>query len=273
MFRKLASIILLGSMLLCSRTNSQPPHQDPQGNDKPEAMAFEVATVKPSGADEIRGMLPSENGFSARGVLIMQLIWFAYRGPDASERGIIRPEQINGLPAWTTKSRYDIEAKLPPEITPSFQKLRSEQRRKMLQQMMASLLADRFKMRIHFEMKNQPVYELVVKDHSKLKESPLTSNSCLMNWGGGFLDFRDCAADELATNLSSDSDIGRIVVNRTGLQGVYDFHLKWAPNGEEAIEGPSLFSALEEQLGLRLVSTKAPVDMLVVDSIATPSPN
>lgn len=207
-------------------------------------MAFEVASVKPSGADEIRGMMPPENGFSARGVLITQLVWFAYRGANATERGIIRPDQISGLPAWTAKSRYDIEAKLAPEITPSFQKLRSEQRRKMLQQMMASLLADRFKLRVRFEMKNQPVYELVVKDHSKLKESPSSPNSCLMNWGGGFLDFRDCSADELATNLSSDSDVGRIVVNRTGLQGVYDFHLKWAPNGEETTEGPSLFSVL-----------------------------
>jgi uncharacterized protein (TIGR03435 family) len=265
---------LLAAACISSSTYAQSRQASP-AKEKFTVPAFEVASVKLANPDEHMQIMPTGDGFTARRVLIAQLIWFAYRSSDASDagHGIIKSEQIAGLPGWTTKSRYDIEAKLPPEMLPSFQKLRAEQRREVLQQMLATLLADRFKLRIHFKSTEKAVYALIVKNSSKLK--PLSSTDlCLMNWGNDFLDFRNCTIDQFAMNLSTNEDVGRIVINRTGLAGVYDLRVKWTPYEEEPSGGaPSLFSAIEEQFGLKLVSANAPVNTLVVDSIEAPSPN
>jgi len=93
----------------------------------------------------------------------------------------------------------------------------------------------------------------------------------MLSWAGN-LHFGDCSIDQLALSLSGQDEVGRIVVNKTGLSGTYELRLKWTPYVEEESDGgPSLFSALKDQLGLTLVSAKALVNTLVVDSIEKPS--
>jgi uncharacterized protein (TIGR03435 family) len=274
--KRFVLLFLTVCILIPSFAYGQTQKADPS-NEQPKPLTFDVASVKPTKSDDgIAGIIPSPTGFSARRVLIMQLIMFAYRNINGyqSDQGIILPKQIVGLPGWTMKERYDIDAKLPPEILSSFQNLRAEQQREILQPMLASLLTERFKLKFHYKSTDEELYSLILKNASKLNALSHATNPCSMKWGSNYLDFHDCSIDLLAWNLSFNEDIGRIVVNRTGQTGVYEFHLHWTPLGNEDSENaPSLFSALEEQLGLKLVSTKGKVNTLVVDSIEKPSPN
>jgi uncharacterized protein (TIGR03435 family) len=154
---------------------------------------------------------------------------------------------------------------------------------------MQTLLADRFHLQLHRETRELPAYTLTVaKGGSKLEQSK--SRELRMNWGMGRFDYRGAPMSMLATTLTQLA--GRIVVDQTGLTGNYDLTLQWTPDeaqsqvfrragdwasaGEASIpdaSGPSLFTALKEQLGLRLEATKAPIEMLVVDHAEHPSEN
>jgi uncharacterized protein (TIGR03435 family) len=274
--KRFALLFLTVCILIPSSASGQTRKAEPS-NERPKPLTFDVASVKLTKSDEgIAGILPSPTGFSARRVAIMQLILFAYRNTNVSQSdlGIVLPKQIVGLPEWTMKERYDIDAKLPPEMLPSFQNLRAEQQRQILQQMLASLLTDRFKLKLHYKPTGEKLYSLILKNTSKLNALSHATNTCTMNWGNDYLDLRACSTDQLAWNLSFNEDIGRIVVDKTGLTGIYEFRLHWTPlENENSESAPSLLSALEEQLGLKLVSTKGTVNTLVVDSIDKPSPN
>jgi uncharacterized protein (TIGR03435 family) len=171
--------------------------------------------------------------------------------------------------------RFDIDAKVLSDQAALLQNGTTEQRRAVHGQMLASLLADRFHLIVHYKAADAPVFALTLKDHSKLKESdPAASGGCnMLSWTGN-LHFSGCSMNQLALSLSGQDDVGRIVLNKTDLPGIYDFRLKWTPYTDEESEGgASLFSAIQEQLGLALVSSKAPVNTLVVDSIEKPSPD
>lgn len=193
--------------------------------------------------------------------------------------GIRLHDLIVGVPSWADSDAYDIEAKVAASDLPAFHKLLPMQRNPMLQ----PLLAERFHLVAHFETRTLPAYALVVsKDGPKLKEiQPGILSNGLKDPGGA-----DTTRDRItATGISAQAiahmlqmQLGRPVVDRTGLTGNYSFTLKFAPIQSAASSdgdsvAPSLFTAVQEQLGLRLEPVKAPVQVLVVDHIEKPSEN
>ena len=241
--------------------------------------SFQVASIKPNKIGHY-SWKNRPDGLSWTATSVGVLIFDAY-GPRL-------PQQIAGWPAWTESATFDIEARMDEETTASLQKLQpkkqAEQRRLMLQ----SLLADRFNLKVHHETKMLPIYELVVaRGGPKMKESHEDETNTN---GIGRLTAHGIPIAGLTLLLTLNVD--RMVVDKTGLKGKYDFTLQWTPDeGPVAIvklpqdgkpgtetpppesSGPSIFTAIQEQLGLKLKSTKGPVDVLVLDHIEPPSEN
>jgi len=173
----------------------------------------------------------------------------------------VKPFQVTG-PAWMETVSFDIAAKYPPDM-------RNDDRSLMLR----TLLEDRFKLAVHRESKDMPGYALVAaKSGFKLK--PVEPG------GSGTESKGDGARTTLAakkTSMAGLADfvarsLGETVVDKTGIDGVYDFELRWTsddqnPNGSDADTPPSLFIALQETLGLRLQPQKVPVEIVVVDHV------
>ena len=257
-------------------------------------VSFEVATVKPASGDDHRISIQYQPGGGLRtlGTPLRILIMQAYD---------VRRYQVSGGPAWIDTERYDItakpaspdlEAKDPSEISDSERQTVQANIRARLQ----ALLADRFHLVIHRETKEQPIYALVVaKSGSKLKASDPSQTAGpkgMMRMSPGGFNGQAVELKMLPEVLSNP--LGRTVVDRTGLTGKYDFDLKWSPEPGQGPEGPmgamprppgvegppppdpnapSIFTAVQEQLGLRLESTKGPVDMIVIDRAEKPTEN
>jgi bla regulator protein BlaR1 len=242
---------------------------------------FEVASVKPSAPDVSSVFIrPLGGGVQVTGASLKSLISFAYE---------VRPFQISGGSQWVDTERYDIDARTSTSDanTPTDPARMSEARRKIFDGL-KSLLADRFQLALHSEIKEQPVYILVVnKGAPKLHESKEPKSS-IRKIGRGMLKGQAVRLEMLALNLSNELE--RPVIDKTELPGKYDFELKWAPSQSSAAQsgaptqttelaspadpdGPSIFTALQEQLGLRLESGKGPVAVLVIDRAERPSKN
>jgi uncharacterized protein (TIGR03435 family) len=234
--------------------------------------AFEVASIKPHDIfkpdGRKLGLSLSGNKVSLICMPLVSLITEAY--------GVER-YQVAGGPKWTSDSVggvYDVTAKTEGEGVPS-----KEQVREMLQ----TLLADRFQIQLHREMKELPVYELVVgKRGPKLKESPAESISSNRQTSSKQA-IQMIAVHETLAHLANMIAIyaGRPVIDKTGLTKTYDFALDWIQEGPhdnarpDASDpaGPSIFTALEEQLGLKLEPQKKPTEMLIIDRAERPSEN
>ena len=188
-------------------------------------------------------------------------------------------------PDWITGAKYVIKAEPPDSIRDAMQTMSVEQKRREIGLMQQSLLTDRFKLKAHFETREVPVYELVpAKGGPKLNETtdPITAQRQLAIRPSAIW-AKATSIDMLIQILESVPDIGgRVVINKTGLTGSYDFSLKWVPmetmssSGAASTtdaEGASLFTAIEEQLGLKLVAGKGPGQVLVIDHIERPSEN
>jgi len=219
-------------------------------------------------------------------------------------------ERVLGGPAWIDNDHFDVEARIDESMAAPFSALSNEQRKEQTSLMMQALLADRFKLKVHFETRQLPIYALAVaKGGPKLaaaEELPPVAESDDRQRAGAVpslsagslrkgvlvlyqgqeaeMTAREATIDQLVHWLAGYSEIGgRTVVNQTGLTGMYDFTLRWtrerltmpaqqsAPSPEP--EAPALFTSLPEQLGLRLISTKGPVEVLVIDHIERPSEN
>lgn len=251
-------------------------------------LSFEVATVKPLDATNPHppSVTISGDRFSATGMSVKELIKIAY------DLNYGADQQVSGGPPWTQSERFDIEAKEDPALGEKLQKLSSEERGKQLREMLRGLLADRFKLQIHHASTELAVYELVTaKSGSKLMPSVAQSSpgnaesskkprSWIRFAGKGLLEGNDADAPTLVTALSMQPEIGgRLVIDRTGLTGKYDFTLKWTPDMGQGADlpsadaGPTLFTALQDELGLKLQPTKAPVDVIIIDHVELPSAN
>jgi len=251
---------------------------------------FEVATVKPTKEDEGRMMfrfLP--DGVQIAGMPAQQLLRTAFG---------VQEDRLLGVPSWAKSDRYDIDAKVDASDAPKLEGLTPEQR----QAMMLPLLTDRFNLKYHHETRELPVYVLTIaKGGSKLKESKPEDTPAnggpprrMMWMGNGTFEAKGGTIQGLMQALSQL--LGRTIIDKTGLSGNYDFSLKWTPDmgggpmtpmmrepvggppGSESAPppdagGPSLFTALQEQLGLKLESQKGPVDVIAIDHIEQPSPN
>jgi uncharacterized protein (TIGR03435 family) len=249
--------------------------------------SFEVATIKPSqpGATGMRIFGPKgADRFVATNVTVRDLIDFAYTIDD--------DRQVIGLSGWMISKRYDIDAKVGDAEVAAMSKLPlSFNPYRFMQQ---ALLADRFKLKVHFETKLLPVYALVVtKGGPKLTPSVMdpanpakTMKPPSLRQGVGEASGVGTTTGMLAEVLERQSEVGnppggrgRVVLDKTGLSGLYDWTLHWTPwpdqnNGDLSdSKGPSLFTALEEQLGLKLEATKGKIDVVVIDHIDLPSEN
>ncbi len=242
------------------------------------AQSFEVASIKPNASSDHRVMIRMQPGgrFSATGMTTRMLITQAFD---------IREFQVMGAPGWTDSDHFDINAKAESSmerITPA-----------QLRPMLKSLLVERFQLKYHEETKELPVYSLVVaKSGAKLKASETPQGGApvpqMRRIGRGEMNANGAPMAVVAWMISQL--LGRDVIDNTGLKGNYDVKLEWtlepgqggafpgAPPPPGALppadaNGPTLFTALQEQLGLRLESTKGPVTVLVIDSIAKPTEN
>jgi uncharacterized protein (TIGR03435 family) len=149
--------------------------------------------------------------------------------------------------------------------------------------MLQTLLKDRFHLAVHREEKELPMYRLVVsRNGPRLRESAV-SGAPQPRMSMGQITDEKANMDTLASQLGQQ--LGRFVSNQTGLKGDFDFHVEWAPDpgqnqgGESdtpspaGVDGPSIFTALQDQLGLKLESAKGPVEVLVIDHVEKPDAN
>ena len=227
------------------------------------APSFEVATIKPaapSNDGHTHINYPPDDRFSAQNITLSALMQWAYGMPE---------NQILEGPSWLTATRFDIQAKADPdEIKP----LSGTQARELKQHMLQTLFADRFRLKTHQETRVLPAYDLVVaKGGTKLQ--PSKSNGRSIGTGRTHFNAEGLTTDLIAEELSKIT--GRVVVDKTNLTGRYDLKMQWASDDAPATDdsAPSLFTAIQEQLGLKLEPAKEPVPVLVIDHIEPPSPN
>jgi uncharacterized protein (TIGR03435 family) len=255
-----------------------------------KAPAFEVSVIKPTNVTGSAYTLNRPGGrFTAINISLRGLITRAYR---------LQNNQVEGGANWVDSERFDIEAKAEGNAS---------QTQVLL--MLQALLAERFKLRMRNETRQLPIYALVMarsdgKIGSRLR--PSSEGDCLKvpPLGGGppppsdrshpfcgvlytptgYWTGRGVSMEALASNLARV--VSRVVLNRTGLAGIFDMDLQWTDlmallqPGAPAADAPapadnptSIFTALQEQLGLKLESTKGPVDVLVIDHVEQPTPD
>jgi uncharacterized protein (TIGR03435 family) len=246
-----------------------------------QAVEFEVASVKLHTLDDRRTMMVAQPGgrFVAANISLKLLIRTTFQ---------IQDDQIVGGPGWLATDGFDIEAKAPA----------GRESLTELQGLLRALLADRFKLVTHMEKRELPVFALERARRDGGIGSGLRPTDCpelsvdinkpvpcaTIQNGLGLLTLRGAPLDQFTPWLSTY--VSRVVVNRTGLEGRFDIELKWtpepggpAPVGGAAQTPPSdpnaisIFTALQEQLGLKLESTKDLVDVLIIDSVEHPTPN
>lgn len=231
-------------------------------------LVFEVATVKPNkSVDSRESISVTAGGNFVATATLKNLIERAYG---------LRDFQIAGGPKWINSVKYDVVAKSdeltdPATLTPSEQDAFIARQAERLQ----SLLGDRFHLRVHPATKIVPVYALVVaKGGPKLQAPNAAEAHRLYTEGPGKLACFSATMSELADELP-DVGVERNVIDKTGINGNFDFMLHWAPedapNANDS--GGSIFTALQEQLGLKLISEKAPVKLLIIDTVEQPSGN
>jgi uncharacterized protein (TIGR03435 family) len=225
------------------------------------APAFEVASIKAHPGEITFSSDPSIKGSQvvATAVTLRDLLTYAYA---------VRYDQLDGAPPWAGSEHYDLVARGPGDQRPTVEQAR---------EMMRTLLAERFQLQTHRETRDVPSYALVVaKGGHKLKPStePTGGGHTRASAKGMHMETTRGTTEALASQLSNTA--GRPVVNRTGLDGYWAYTFDWiAANrpvtGES--DAPSMFTAIQEQLGLKLEPVKAPFDMLIVDRAERPSQN
>ncbi len=253
-----------------SAATATPPLKTPE---------YEVVSVKQNKSGKNSSMSnQTPGGFTMTNTMLISVIRQAFMLYHSAE------DQITGLPAWAKSEHFDIQGKVSEADIPLMPNLRPEQHA----QMMESLLADRFKMVAHRETKEMPIYALLIGKHgSKLTEakpdpppgdvprqSGCHTNGCMMS-NNGHLEARGVPVESITDMLTQITQ--RTVLDKTSLPGKYDFTLDWTPAEDSATatatSAPELFTAIQEQLGLRLEAQRGPVDGVVIDHIEEPSAN
>jgi uncharacterized protein (TIGR03435 family) len=265
----LAAVVLLSPVAAQAQLTHKGPH---------EAMAladstppYDVASVKQHNPNDESPTAQSFNMsihddvFTATNVPLKSIIEFAYD---------VRSDQITGLTGPVSSALFDIEAKVVPPDGVPMPKLADS----VLQAMIIPLLADRFHLKAHLQPKTMPVYDLVV-DHGgpkfQFNDEDETNSNMNMSASNNdnVLTAKGSSMSDLAAALSDE--VHRQVIDKTGITRTADFTLKWTSD-EAADQGGtvvSIFTAVEEQLGLKLQPAKGPVDTLVIDHVEMPSEN
>jgi uncharacterized protein (TIGR03435 family) len=239
-------------------------------NAKPE---FEVATIKPARPDGRFSLTVNRSGMlNTTSTSLSDLIKFAYG---------LHPRQILNGPTWLESEKYDVTGKPDVDGLPSPDQLKM---------MVQKLLADRFQLAFHRDKKELSVYAIIVaKGGAKISKNE-TDSASLPGFGLGprGLNVHNATIAEFAAVLQSNM-LEQPVVDQTGFGSTrYDFVLRWTPDPSQGQLGgpppsaaptpdadapPDLFTAVQQQLGLKLESTKAPVEVLAIDRVEKPSPN
>jgi len=242
----------------------------------PMYSSVSIKPSKPAAGELYRAKMMvnlADGSFTARDITLQRLIQLAYH---------IQDSLLVGGPDWVNTAKFDIDAKLDPSVVAAVHKHMAEHNGGDLK----VLLADKFKLAVHSENRILPAYDLVVDSgEHKLQE---VDGIRIMHMEPGQLISQGTPIDLFAAQLSMR--LGRPVVDKTGLKGSYAFNLHWTPasdelerlkqGGEEQAvpqaadpNSPSLFTALQEQLGLKLEPQTEPVQVLVIDHAETPSEN
>jgi uncharacterized protein (TIGR03435 family) len=231
----------------------------------PAKPAFEVATIKRNLSGE-GGSIGIEPGgrFRAINADVRFLIAAMYR-PAGAPR--LFPSQIAGLPEWASTEKYDMVGKVADE----FAGLPTAEQFRRMPPMVQSLLEDRFKLRLHRETRQMPIYALVVARPHVLRPSTVDCRKepdrCTIQSAGGHYSAAGLTMNNFMIFLSNT--VERVVIDRTALQGAYDVEFDWS--SEPGSDKPSIFTAVQEQLGLKLEPDRGPVDVVVIDHIERPT--
>lgn len=256
------------AVAVCSFLRAQTAAQPEVAGGPPPA--YEIVSIRPDkSGSPAETMHWLADGFQWTNFPVSKWVHSAY--------GVTMDSQIVGLPSWANTEPYDIEAKLDAETAESWKKLTPEERRKQEEPMLQSMLADRCQLKVHRETRELPVYDLVIaKGGLKMNEAAPDKGSG-GSMGPGMMKAHAQSTDSLVSAFSGM--VGRMIVDKTGLgDKKFDFELKWTPDDRRAADngadaGPSIFTALEEQLGLKLVPARGPVEVIVIDHIERPSAN
>lgn len=269
--RRTAWMMMVGTLCVASArvVAGQGPAPAQSVGTKIKTPVYDVATIKPNNSmSGSMGIDSNADMYSATNVSLKLLLENAYG---------IKQNLISGLPGWAESAHYDIVAKVVDADLTTMRNLTREQRRGMLQQ----LLADRFQLQSHIETKTLPVFELVTASGGPLfKESPVPTDGSKPHEGTSIQN-QDMTAQGISMaslGYSLSEVVERTVIDKTGLKGKYDLRLKWRREDDPSKEvrddsAPSIFAAVQEQLGLKLQPAKGPVETLVIDRIAMPSEN
>lgn len=189
--------------------------------------------------------------------------------------GLTLDSQMEGAPAWADNDRYDLFASVEASEVEREKNMSRKELEERAQKRMQAMLAERFQLRVHKIERVLPVYELLLaKSGVKFKEDKTGGDMIYSLVGDGKLRLQNAYCNTLADFLSDSVD--RLVIDKTGLgEKKFDIDLTWTPDEQQGTPdaGPSLFTAVEEQLGLKLVASKAQVEVVVVDHIERPSEN
>jgi len=257
-----------------------PVFPDQSRNAASQAPAFDVAAIhvyipEPHEHSHI-WIWPFDSHFKAQNVSLIALIHWAFDMPET---------RILDAPQWAGATHFSVDAKADSAFDEQLRNMTSEAARAQQKKMVQALLADRFRLVTHSETRQLPIYLLVVARDGPKPGAPAPGGA-FINHGRDYIAINGYSngAAPLAEELSKE--VGRDVLDKTGITGRYDIRLTWTPDDRAAPasgaadsplpvpdSGPSIFTALEEQLGLKLEPSKGPVQVLVVDHAELPSPN
>jgi uncharacterized protein (TIGR03435 family) len=242
--------------------------------------SFDVASIRQNttstdGHNHIYN-IPSESHFRTVNVSLKDLIQYAY---------VLPKSQILGGPSWFDSAMFDIDAKSDASVDAQLHALPASEARQQKCLMVQALLADRFQLKTHQESHELPVFNLVLaKGGPKFKPSDLNGTTINSSTGSGIQRIHVQGSDNTIELLARElaQQLGRVVVDKTGIDARYDLTLRWMPADRPAplINGspdpnppPDLFTAIQEQLGLKLEPARGPVPVLVIDHADMPSEN
>ena len=287
--RRHALLAVCAVTFLCPALAQPPAPPDPSGPPPyVPTLTFDVVSVRETQqpADNPSWQMglisqPHSSQFQANGITPKVLIQSAYG---------FGAYAITGAPAWIDDSFWVVQAKSDHSVDDQMAKLTDEQAKMEKQHMMQALLADRFQLKVHWETKQASVYSLVIanpKSGSKLKPTKIETadpdipGSTVETKGADIQSRSDPHGHEMTVRHISATGIAALlsamlpanVQDKTGLADRYDFTLQYSYQSSDPDSFPTITTAIQEQLGLKLESTKGPVPVLVIDHIEKPSAN
>jgi uncharacterized protein (TIGR03435 family) len=272
LFATLAAPLVLAQPPAPSEASAPPAY--------PRTLSFDVASIRENTTHDQHTHNSiyntwSNSRFTATNVPLKMLLQWSFDIPES---------RIFGAPAWLDSTTFDIEAKSDASVDEQMAKMPPDQAKLQKLAMMQALLTDRFKLVTHTETREMPVFDLVVaKGGPRFKPSD-ASGTTISASGSGVHRIHVQGSDNTIELLARElaQPVGRIVIDKTGIDGRYDVTLLWTPddapppllNGApDPNPPPDIYTALQEQLGLKLESIKGPVNVLVIDHVAPPSAN